>query len=115
MRKASEGRSRGPVGLAPSWGYVNLRHGRCHVRWVLMNHIVMLSTNHVPVAVSNDMIVMINVVTWWSVISRILMNDVVMLSTDYMAVTVSDYVIMVVDVVARLMNRKVLPESVAGK
>ena len=115
MRKATEGRFHGPVGLVPSWACVHLNHGTCHVRWVLVNHIVMLSTDDVTVTVVNDMIVMIDMVTWWRMVARISMNDVVMLSTDHMAVTVSDDVIVVIDMVARLMNPIVLPESVAAK
>jgi len=79
-----------------------------------MNHIVMLSTNHVPVAVSNNVIVMIDVVAWRRVIGRILVNDVVVLSTDYMPVTVSNDVIVMVNVVTRLVNRIVLREGVSG-
>ena len=114
MRKGAEFGLHRTVGLVSCWRNMNLCDGWCNVRRVLMNHVVMLSTDDVAVTVSNDMIVMIDVIIRRRVINRILVNDIMMLSTNDMAVAVPNDVIVVVDVITRLVNRivTVLPERV---
>ena len=112
MRKAAKFGLHWAVGLVSCWRHVNLSDGWCNVCRVLVNNIMMPSTNNMAVTVPDNMVVMIDVEARWRVIGRILVNDIMVLSTNDVAVAVSNNVIVVVDVVTRLVMT-VLPERVA--
>ena len=101
--------------MVSRWRRIDLSNGRCNVRRVLVDYIVMLSTDDVTMTVSNNVIVVVDVVTRWRMVGRILVNYIMVLPANNMAMTVSNDMIVVVDVVTRLVNRivTVLPESVA--